>query len=105
MGVLSSQKRDRRRFSKYCRLIAALVDHAKKIGCYKVILDCSEENVAFYQKGGFERKEVQMVMATATFLRSIFLCALILARFMVKNSTEISLSAVACQPCVEHFRS
>ncbi len=28
--------------------------------CYKVILDCAEHNVGFYEKCGFTRKEVQM---------------------------------------------
>ena len=43
------------------RVIDALVAHAKQAGCYKVILDCGEANVAFYEKCGLERKEVQMV--------------------------------------------
>jgi len=43
------------------RVLEALVEHAKAKGCYKVILDCSAENVAFYEKCGLERKEVQMV--------------------------------------------
>lgn len=30
------------------------------MGCYKVILDCSEDNVRFYERCGFVRKEVQM---------------------------------------------
>ena len=34
---------------------------AEEAGCYKVILDCSEDNVAFYTKCGLTRKEVQMV--------------------------------------------
>jgi glucosamine-phosphate N-acetyltransferase len=29
--------------------------------CYKIILDCKEENVAFYAKSGLTKKEVQMV--------------------------------------------
>lgn len=37
------------------------MEHANARGCYKVILDCSEDNIAFYQKCGLERKEVQMV--------------------------------------------
>lgn len=37
------------------------MDQAKEVGCYKVILDCSEDNVNFYQKCGFTKKEVQMV--------------------------------------------
>ena len=43
------------------RLLEALLVHAQEAGCYKVILDCSDQNVAFYEKCGFERKEVQMV--------------------------------------------
>ena len=43
------------------RVIAALVAHAQSQGCYKVILDCSDSNVPFYEKCGFTRKEVQMV--------------------------------------------
>ncbi|XP_076959002.1 glucosamine 6-phosphate N-acetyltransferase-like [Bidens hawaiensis] len=38
-----------------------LVDHARLTGCYKVILDCSEDNRAFYEKCGFKQKEIQMV--------------------------------------------
>jgi hypothetical protein len=44
-----------------CRLIEELVRVAKQQGCYKVILDCAESNVAFYEKCGLSRKEVQMV--------------------------------------------
>lgn len=43
------------------RLLAALTHAAKARGCYKVILDCSEANAAFYEKCGLVRKEVQMV--------------------------------------------
>ena len=43
-------------------MIEALLDHAQKASCYKVILDCSDQNVAFYKKCGFEKKEVQMVI-------------------------------------------
>jgi len=42
------------------RVIDQLVHLAKSIGCYKVILDCSEKNVSFYEKCGFTKKEVQM---------------------------------------------
>lgn len=44
------------------RVIAALMAHAQSQGCYKVILDCSDSNVPFYEKCGFMRKEVQMAM-------------------------------------------
>jgi glucosamine-phosphate N-acetyltransferase len=30
------------------------------VGCYKTILDCSAENVQFYEKCGFNAKEIQM---------------------------------------------
>jgi len=43
------------------RVIERCMEEAKARGCYKVILDCSESNVAFYAKCGLERKEVQMV--------------------------------------------
>ncbi|KAK2410007.1 glucosamine 6-phosphate N-acetyltransferase [Trifolium repens] len=44
------------------KVINFLTDNARSIGCYKVILDCSVENRAFYEKCGFKLKEVQMAM-------------------------------------------
>lgn len=41
-------------------IVRALTIVAEMVGCYKVILDCSEENQGFYEKCGLERKEVQM---------------------------------------------
>lgn len=41
-------------------LIEALKDLAVQKQCYKTILNCSEENIAFYEKCGFYQKEVQM---------------------------------------------
>ncbi|WIA17197.1 hypothetical protein OEZ85_014080 [Tetradesmus obliquus] len=43
------------------RLIDELVRVARQQGCYKVILDCAEHNIPFYEKCGLSRKEVQMV--------------------------------------------
>lgn len=43
-------------------LLAALTELARQKGCYKVILDCSDDNVAFYTRCGFKRKEVQMAL-------------------------------------------
>ncbi|XP_021764891.1 glucosamine 6-phosphate N-acetyltransferase-like [Chenopodium quinoa] len=43
------------------KMIEFLTKHARSIGCYKVILDCSTENKAFYEKCGFKEKEIQMV--------------------------------------------
>ena len=37
-----------------------LIEEARRYGCYKVILDCSEKNVPFYEKTGFHRYEVCM---------------------------------------------
>jgi hypothetical protein len=42
-------------------LIAHLLEQAQASGCYKVILDCAEHNVGYYEKCGLTRKEVQMV--------------------------------------------
>jgi glucosamine-phosphate N-acetyltransferase len=43
---------------------SALIEHAlhfaKMCGCYKVILDCSEANIVFYQKVGFRVHEISM---------------------------------------------
>lgn len=36
-------------------LIVGLVNVAKQDGCYKVLLDCSEENVAFYERCGLTK--------------------------------------------------
>ncbi|OWM79089.1 glucosamine 6-phosphate N-acetyltransferase [Punica granatum] len=43
------------------KVVVFLTDHARAMGCYKVILDCSTDNRAFYEKCGFKQKEVQMV--------------------------------------------
>jgi GNAT superfamily N-acetyltransferase len=43
------------------RLIEELTRVCHERGCYKVILDCAEHNVAFYEKCGLTRKEIQMV--------------------------------------------
>mmetsp|Transcript_7000 Transcript_7000/g.18819 ORF Transcript_7000/g.18819 Transcript_7000/m.18819 type:complete len:152 (+) Transcript_7000:59-514(+) len=48
------------------RVLAALTDTAKEAGCYKIILDCSEDNAPFYEKCGLSRKEIQMVKYLAT---------------------------------------
>ena len=43
------------------RVVRALMEEALRLKCYKVILDCDEKNVGFYEKLGMKRKEVQMV--------------------------------------------
>jgi glucosamine-phosphate N-acetyltransferase len=42
------------------RLIHALTDIGHSQGAYKVILDCSEHNVPFYEKCGYAKAGVQM---------------------------------------------
>ncbi len=44
------------------KLVTHLVDIAKSKGCYKVILDCAENNVAFHERCGFTKKECQMAI-------------------------------------------
>lgn len=48
------------------RLIEALIAYADSQGCYKVILDCADSNIAFYEKSGFKKKEEQMVLYMKT---------------------------------------
>ena len=38
------------------KIIHALLEEAKKRGCYKTILDCDDKVVPFYEKIGFEGK-------------------------------------------------
>lgn len=43
-----------------------VIEHLKHIatetGCYKLILDCSQDNVKFYEKCGLKVKELQMAI-------------------------------------------
>jgi glucosamine-phosphate N-acetyltransferase len=41
-------------------IVSTLKNAAQRLGCYKVILDCADANVGFYEKCGFSRKEVCM---------------------------------------------
>ncbi|KAF2078209.1 hypothetical protein CYY_000499 [Polysphondylium violaceum] len=49
-----------------------VIEHLKHIGntlgCYKLILDCDEKNVKFYEKCGFERKGVQLSCYNTTII-------------------------------------
>ena len=40
--------------SSSARLIAHLLAVSRALGCYKVILDCNDQNVPFYEKLGFK---------------------------------------------------
>lgn len=42
------------------KLIEHCVEYAKSKGCYKIILNCSEKNIQFYEKCGFKNKNVEM---------------------------------------------
>lgn len=42
-------------------MIDVLITLAKNSKCYKVILDCALNNVCFYEKCGFVKKEIEMV--------------------------------------------
>ena len=42
------------------KMIELLTEYAKMQGCYKCILDCSDENVGFYEKCKYVRKGAQM---------------------------------------------
>ena len=44
------------------KLLDFAKEYSKKNNCYKIILNCSEKNIRFYEKCGFEKKEVEMVM-------------------------------------------
>eukprot|EP00933_Yihiella_yeosuensis_P051478 TRINITY_DN49420_c0_g1_i1.p1 TRINITY_DN49420_c0_g1~~TRINITY_DN49420_c0_g1_i1.p1 ORF type:complete len:197 (+),score=30.39 TRINITY_DN49420_c0_g1_i1:81-671(+) len=41
-------------------LMTKLAEEAKRLGCYKVILDCKKENVPLYEKCGYHVNETQM---------------------------------------------
>ena len=43
-------------------LTDTLLQLARDVGCYKVILDCDDKNVPFYEKSGLKVKERQMVI-------------------------------------------
>ncbi|KAJ7043088.1 acyl-CoA N-acyltransferase [Mycena alexandri] len=42
------------------RIIDALTHISESVGCYKTILNCSDANIPFYIKCGYERKENEM---------------------------------------------
>lgn len=44
------------------KIIKSLVDYGHQQGCYKIILDCSNDKIPFYEKCGFIKKEHQMVI-------------------------------------------
>ncbi|KAF8634041.1 hypothetical protein AX17_004306 [Amanita inopinata Kibby_2008] len=46
------------------RVIQALTYISENSGCYKTILNCSDANIPFYQKCGYEKKENEMAKYT-----------------------------------------
>ena len=42
------------------KLVISLLEKAKKMNCYKTILDCNEELISFYERIGFKRESNQM---------------------------------------------
>jgi glucosamine-phosphate N-acetyltransferase len=44
------------------KIVTFLSDQAKIRGCYKVILDCTQQTIGFYEKCGFIKKETQMAI-------------------------------------------
>ena len=43
-------------------LVEKLIEISAEHNCDKTVLNTAEENVAFYKKIGFERKEIQMII-------------------------------------------
>jgi glucosamine-phosphate N-acetyltransferase len=48
-------------------LINKLKELAKNKGCYKITLDCNEENTHFYEKCGLEKRGFQMSQLTINY--------------------------------------
>lgn len=39
------------------KLLTTAIDKARELGCYKIILDCSDANMSYYEKFGFTKVE------------------------------------------------
>ena len=44
------------------KLIRNLTSEAKNMGCDKIVLNSSKDNISFYEKSGFKVNEIQMVL-------------------------------------------
>lgn len=42
-------------------IIERLIEEGKERNVYKIILNCDEKNIKFYEKCGLEKKEIEMV--------------------------------------------
>jgi len=52
------------------RIIQALTHISEEVGCYKTILNCNENNIPFYEKCGYERREVEMAKYASNISRA-----------------------------------
>lgn len=48
------------------KLVEKLLQYGEDMGCYKCILDCSEDKIPFYEKCKFTKKDTQMSYYYAT---------------------------------------
>ncbi|KAI0764957.1 acyl-CoA N-acyltransferase [Fomes fomentarius] len=48
------------------RIIQALTGISENSGCYKTILNCSDSNIPFYEKCGYQKKENEMAKYAPT---------------------------------------
>ncbi len=53
-------KKDYRRMGLGKKLVQKLIERAKETKCYKITLDCSDENMNFYKACGFSKRGNQM---------------------------------------------
>lgn len=51
-----------RKFGLGKKIVQYLIDYAKLNDCYKVILNCSDDNIEFYKKNGFNKKDNSMAI-------------------------------------------
>jgi glucosamine-phosphate N-acetyltransferase len=58
-------KSERRKLGLGMVIVKHLMQLAKDNGCYKVTLDCNEENSHFYEKCGLEKRGFQMAQLTS----------------------------------------
>lgn len=49
-------------------MLENLIEIAKHEGCYKIILNCDEKNMGFYEKYGFKKRDCGMVIKINTLL-------------------------------------
>jgi len=60
-------KKQYRKFGLGKLIVTFLMNLAKEHGCYKITLDCSEENSHFYKKCGLEKRGIQMSQLTSNY--------------------------------------